>query len=124
MSELVYKILDASLFDARTREGRLPPAPIDHRDGFVHLSSAAQVRETARLYFLPAALGPNAPNLVLVAVRTSGLAPGTLRWEPSRGGALFPHVYGDVPLSAIAWHAPLPLVEGALAFPDTPEHDA
>lgn len=124
MSELVYKILDAALFHARTREGRLPPAPIDHRDGFVHLSSAAQVRETARLYFLPAALAPDAPGLVLVAVRASALVPGTLRWEPSRGGALFPHVYGDVPLAAIAWHAPLPVIEGAFAFPATPEREA
>jgi uncharacterized protein (DUF952 family) len=119
MSALLYKILDARRFAARTTEGRLPPAPIDVRDGFVHLSDASQVRQTAQLHFLPPAGAPS-PDLVLVAVRVDALTAGTLRWEPSRGGALFPHVYGDVPLAAIAWHAPLPLVDGTFAFPDTP----
>ena len=116
MRRLLYKILDRARFEQRDQEGRLPPAPIDLKDGFVHLSDAAQVRETARLHF-----GAVTAELVLVALRAEAL-PG-LRFEPSRGGQLFPHVYGDVPLAAIAFHHPLPRVDGAFVFPETPDSE-
>lgn len=108
---ILFKILHRERFERSEREGRLAWADVDVRDGFVHLSSAAQVRETARLHFA------GQDGLVLVAIDASRLAPGSLRWEPSRNGALFPHVYGDVPLAAIAWSAPLPRGEDGLVFP-------
>jgi uncharacterized protein (DUF952 family) len=96
MSELLYKIMPASLWARAGAEGRMPWAPIDVADGFVHLSAASQVRETLRKHFA------GQHDLVLIEVRADALTAGTLRWEISRGGALFPHVYGDVPLDAIA----------------------
>jgi uncharacterized protein (DUF952 family) len=73
----------------------VPWAAIDETDGFVHLSAADQVHETARRHFA------SQTSLVLIALESERLNEGTLRWEPSRGGALFPHVYGDVPLGAV-----------------------
>jgi uncharacterized protein (DUF952 family) len=108
---LLYKILHTARFAESERDQRLAWADVDLRDGFVHLSTAAQVRETARLHFA------GQHGLVLVAVDPARLLPGTLRFEASRDGALFPHVYGDVPLAAIAWSAPLPLGEDGFDFP-------
>lgn len=90
-AEPLFKILTASLY--ATREHILPRAPIDNKDGFVHLSSRAQVRETATLHFA----GHN--HLVLIRLDHAQL--NDLRWEPSRGGAMFPHVYGDISLRAV-----------------------
>lgn len=89
----LFKILPAALWAERHRQGRVPWAPIDVEDGFVHLSDAGQVRETARLHFA------GQPDLVLVRVAARKLP--DLRWEPSRGGVPFPHVYGDIPLEAV-----------------------
>ena len=86
----LFKILSRGAWEARGTT--LPRAPVDEADGFVHLSAANQVRETAHKHFA------EATDLVLV--RLEGPLPG-LRWEPSRGGALFPHVYGDVSLVAV-----------------------
>ena len=74
----------------------MPRAPVDVSDGFVHLSSAAQVEETAAKHFA------GQTELLLLDVDETRLVPGTLRWEPSRGGALFPHVYGE-PRSLPRW---------------------
>jgi uncharacterized protein (DUF952 family) len=79
-------------------------ADIDARDGFIHFSSAAQVRETAARHFA------GIPDLMLVAVNADALA-DALRWEASRGGELFPHLYGDLPLTAVIWAKPLPLAD-------------
>ena len=75
--------------------GRFSGAPVDVADGYIHFSSAGQVRETARSVILP-----GRADLVLVAVDVAALGPA-LRWEPSRGGALFPHLYGVLPMSAV-----------------------
>lgn len=96
MTEKLYKIMPASLFARASQEGRMPWAPVDVADGFVHLSTASQVRETLRRHFA------DQRDLVLIEVRADALPAGALRWEVSRGGALFPHVYGDVPLAAVA----------------------
>lgn len=106
----LYKILDAALWD-EARE-TMPWAPVDVADGFVHLSAGSQVRETARRHFA------GRSGLVLLEVDPARLRPGTLRWEESRGGALFPHVHGDVPRSAVIAVHPLPEVDGVFVFPD------
>jgi len=91
---LVYKIMPRADYEAALAAGRLPPAPIDLRDGYVHLSTAEQAPETARLYFADA--GP------LVALAFEAAAMGAaLRFEPSRGGALFPHYYGALDLRRV-----------------------
>ena len=77
-------------------------APVDAGDGFIHFSSAAQVRATAAEYFA------GLENLLLIAVDADALGEA-LRWEVSRGGDLFPHLYGALPLSAVLWARPLPL---------------
>lgn len=105
----LFKILEPDAWEAAADV--LPWAPIDRSDGFVHLSAAHQVRETARIHFA----GREA--LVLVEVLPEHLAPGTLRWEASRGGALFPHVYGDVPRAALGRVARFSTLPGA-PFPD------
>lgn len=91
---MIYKILTAE--EWASRKGALPWAPVDIQDGFIHFSTAAQVEETARRHFAEEL------DLVLVRVEPSLIPEAALRWEASRGGALFPHVYGDVPLEAVA----------------------
>jgi uncharacterized protein (DUF952 family) len=112
MGTLLFKIVPAALWRESDAAGRFAGAPVDERDGFIHLSTAAQVRETARLHFARAA------GLLLVALSTDALERLDLRWEPSRGGDLFPHLYGDLPLSAVVWVRPLPLgADGQHVFP-------
>jgi uncharacterized protein (DUF952 family) len=97
----VYKICDAALW--REAEGRsaFAGAAVDRRDGFIHFSTAAQVAETAERHFA------GMDGLLLVAVDAEALG-AALAWEPARGGALFPHLYGVLPLSAVRWVKPLP----------------
>lgn len=107
----IYKIVDAAAWAEAGRAGSFAGSPADLRDGFIHFSTAAQAPETAARHFAGVA------GLVLVAVETDALG-AALKWEPSRGGALFPHLYGGLPLSAVAWAAPLPLrADGRHAFP-------
>jgi uncharacterized protein (DUF952 family) len=98
--ELVYKIATAEVVAAAEARGEFPRMPIDDQDGFVHFSTAAQLPETLRLHFA------GQDDLVLLAVRSRDLGQG-LVWEPSRGGELFPHVYGEIAPAAQAWKAPL-----------------
>jgi uncharacterized protein (DUF952 family) len=108
---LVYKICPRELWQEAERAGVFRGAPIDRADGFIHFSTAEQVAETAAKHFAGAA------DLVLVAVAADALGPA-LRFEPSRGGALFPHLYGDLPLDAVRWVKPLPLgADGRHLFP-------
>ena len=108
---IIYKISDIALWNEAKRAGIFTGAPIDHADGYIHLSTAAQVRETAARHFAGRA------DLVLVAVEAEALG-ASLRHEPSRGGALFPHLYGTLPLSAVRWVKPLPLGPDGHVFPD------
>jgi len=86
---------------------------IDLQDGFIHFSTAGQAAETAARHFTGQA------GLVLVAVDADVLG-DALRWEVSRGGALFPHLYGDLPMSAVREVVPLPLdADGRHVFPET-----
>jgi uncharacterized protein (DUF952 family) len=85
MSRL-YKILDASVWAAAIRAGTFVGAEIDLKDGYIHLSTAGQAAETARLHFA------GREGVLLVAVEAQALGEA-LKWEPSRGGDLFPHLY-------------------------------
>lgn len=111
-SQTVYKIAPRSLWTTAERAGRFDGAPVDHADGFIHFSTGAQAFETAAKHF------SGQDDLVLVAVDAAALG-DSLKWEVSRGGALFPHLYGPLPLTAVAWVRPLPLgPDGAHAFPE------
>lgn len=99
---LIYKISPAAAWQEAERQGFFLGAPVDLADGFIHFSLAGQVAETAAKHFAGQA------DLVLVAVDPRPLG-GALRYEPSRGGALFPHLYGPLPVSAAVWVKPLPL---------------
>jgi uncharacterized protein (DUF952 family) len=98
----IYKICERALWREAERAGIFQGAEVDGRDGFIHFSTADQLRETAARHFAGAA------DLMLVAVATSALDTA-LKWEISRGGDLFPHLYGPLPLTAVLWAKPLPL---------------
>jgi len=87
---LIYKILPRQEWDAAVAAGRFDGSAIDLKDGFIHFSAGDQWSETLRLHFV------GQRDLVLVAVEADGLGEA-LKWEPSRGGALFPHLYGPLP---------------------------
>lgn len=108
---IIYKICPAADWDAAARSGVFHGSPVDLRDGYIHFSTAAQVAETAARHF--AAQG----DLVLVAIDAAALGVD-LRWESARDGALFPHLYAELPVSAALWVKPLPLdTSGRLIFP-------
>ena len=108
---MIYKICSRALWDETLLAGRFPGAPVDIKDGYIHFSTAAQVRETARLHF------SGADDLMLLALDPDGLG-DALVFEASRGGALFPHLYGSFTPDDVAWHAPLPRgADGAFVFP-------
>ena len=109
---LIYKICPQALWREAERTGIFHGAAIDHADGFIHLSTATQVRETAAKHFA------GEPDLLLVAVEEARLGEA-LRYEPSRGGDLFPHLYAPLPLAAVRWVKPLPLgPDGTHLVPD------
>ena len=99
---LIYKVLRAAEWAALQAAGRTDGAPVDVADGYVHFSTAEQLATTLARHFA----GEN--DLALLAYEAEALAPD-LRWEPSRGGALFPHLYRDLRLSDVLWHRPIPL---------------
>jgi uncharacterized protein (DUF952 family) len=108
----IYKICSAELWREAERAGRFRGAPLDERDGFIHFSTAAQVAETADRHFA------GATGQVLVAVDVESLGE-RLKWEPSRGGDLFPHLYGALSLEAVRWAVPLLLgPDGRHIFPE------
>ncbi len=111
MAATIYKIAPESLWREAERAGAFTGAPVDLADGFIHFSTAAQAAETAARHFA------GRDGLVLVAVDAAALGEA-LRYEPSRGGALFPHLYGTLPMSAVRWVKPLPLGPGGHAFPE------
>jgi uncharacterized protein (DUF952 family) len=109
---LIYKICSHCLWREAEAAGVFAGAPVDRADGYIHFSTAAQVDETAAKHFA------GQSDLLLVAVEGDALGPA-LRHEPSRGGALFPHLYAPLPLHAVRWVRPLPLgPNGRHVFPD------
>ncbi len=106
---LIYKILDAPAWTAALAAGVFEGSPVDHADGYIHFSTAGQAQETARRHFAGRA------DLLLLTVEADRLGEA-LRWEPSRGGDLFPHLYGVLPASAVT--AARPIALGADGAPD------
>ena len=93
-------------------QGRFEGAAIDLTDGYIHFSTADQLAVTADLHFA------GQTDLIVAAIRPSLLGEA-LKYEPSRGGQLFPHLYGHLPRSSVAWVSPLPLGDdGRHRFPD------
>lgn len=116
MGDLVFKICSYTSWREAEAAGRFAGAPVDVVDGYIHLSTGAQVGETATKHFA------GQSDLVLIAIDTGRLANllgDALKWEPSRGGDLFPHLYDNLPVAAISWVAPLPIgASGRHVFPD------
>jgi uncharacterized protein (DUF952 family) len=90
----IYKICEHEMWAQAERDGVFGGSAVDHADGYIHFSTAAQAAATAANHFAGMA------GLVIVAVDADALGPA-LKWEPSRGGALFPHLYGTMPLTAV-----------------------
>ena len=110
--DAIYKLVPEALWREAEESGLFAGAPVDHRDGYIHLSTAGQVRETAARHFAGEA------GLQLVAIDPRRLGPA-LRWEPSRGGALFPHLYGALAMEAVIAVADLPIgPDGRHVFPE------
>ena len=99
---LVFKIVSTSEWRAAEAAERFTGSAVDLRDGYIHFSTASQAPETVRRYFA------GQTDLLVVAVDTASLG-DALRWEPSRHDELFPHLYGDLPMTAVRWVKPLPL---------------
>jgi uncharacterized protein (DUF952 family) len=97
---VIYKIVLAGEWRAAEALGRFDGSEVDRRDGFIHFSTAAQVRETAARHFA------GVHDLLLVAVDPAALP---VQWETSRGGALFPHLYDSLSIDDVLWSRPLTL---------------
>ena len=112
MTDTVFKLVDRASWQSAAPSGAFAGSAVDLRDGFIHFSTAEQVRETAARHFAGQA------DLLLVAVATESLG-DALKWEPSRGGALFPHLYAPLSFDAVRWVADLALdATGSHVFPD------
>ncbi|WP_442754423.1 DUF952 domain-containing protein [Methylocystis sp. JAN1] len=98
----IYKIISAAEWRAAEAEGVFRGAAVDLADGYIHFSAADQVEETAARHFA------GMTDLLLVFVDANKLG-DALKWEISRGGALFPHLYAPLPIGAVTHVAPLPL---------------
>lgn len=107
---VIFKICAADEWQTAVSAGFFDGSPVDKADGFIHLSTRDQVAETARRHFA------EKNDLVLLAIDPRKLN-GALKWEPSRGGDLFPHHHGLLPVSAVIWMKPLPWREGVHEFP-------
>ncbi|MBD9373944.1 DUF952 domain-containing protein [Rhizobium sp. ARZ01] len=112
MSDTIYKIVPASLWQSARASGRFEGAAIDLADGYIHFSTAAQATETAAKHFA------GQTDLLLIAIDGAALGKA-LVYEPSRGGQLFPHLYGALPFDAVLWEKALPLGDdGQHVFPE------
>lgn len=107
---LIFKIFRADEWAELRANGETAGAPIDVADGYVHFSTAEQAAETAAKHFT------REENLFLLGLEADDLG-DKLVWEPSRGGALFPHLYRELRMEDVAWAQPLPLVDGVHEFP-------
>jgi uncharacterized protein (DUF952 family) len=111
MTTTIYKILPASLWEETQRAGVFRGSEVDLRDGYIHFSTAEQAAETAAKHFA------GQRDLVLLHVHANALG-DALKWEPSRGGALFPHLYADLGIEHVLRADPLPLgADGRHVFP-------
>ncbi|MCV9998898.1 DUF952 domain-containing protein [Pararhizobium sp. YC-54] len=112
MRSIIYKIVPATLWQDARDSGEFKGAAVDLTDGFIHFSTAEQARETAARHFA------GQDGLLLIAVDGEKLGEA-LVYETSRGGALFPHLYAPLSLTAVVWEKPLPLdSDGNHIFPE------
>ena len=111
---LIYKIFRAAEWHDLEQKKTTVGAPIDISDGFIHFSTADQVKETAALHFA------GVDGLWLLAVDADVLG-GDLKWEPSRGGKLFPHLFRELSVTDVIWAKPLPLENEIHVFPNLDE---
>ena len=105
----LYKLLERAEWAKAQARGTFAGSAVDLADGYIHLSAADQLGDTARLHFR------GRPDLVLLVIEAQALGPA-LQWEPSRGGALFPHLYGPLSVDQVAEARPAPL--GVDGVPD------
>lgn len=112
MAHIIYKIVPETLWREDEASGAFAGAAIDLTDGYIHFSTAEQAQETAAKHFA------GQQGLLLAAIDADQLG-ANLKYEPSRGGALFPHLYGKLPRSTVVWIKPLPIGEdGSHLFPE------
>lgn len=109
----IYKIFRAEEYAAFVARGETLGAPVDLADGYIHISTRDQVAETAAKHFA----GETGLKLLALEADTLG---ASLKWEPSRGGALFPHLYRALRAEDVLWTRDLPLIGGKHAFGDLP----
>jgi uncharacterized protein (DUF952 family) len=107
---ILYKITTTHEWATAVSQGQFKGSALDLKDGFIHLSTGEQVRETARLHFA------GQENLLLVAI-SEGVVGAHLKWEASRGGKLFPHVYAALDPAQILWCKALPWNGETFTFP-------
>lgn len=108
---IAYKILTGGQLQQLLAAGTFAGAPVDMADGYIHMSTAGQVPGTLDKHFAGQA------DLHIAAVDLTLLG-DTVKWEISRGGALFPHIYGELPLTAVLAHSPVQLDDlGGLVLP-------
>ena len=107
---MIFKIVDAKAYDEARKRGQFIGAEIDLKDGYIHFSTAEQVIETAQRHFL------GRENLLLLAVDDAALG-ADLKWEPSRGGQLFPHLYAPLTMAQVQWVKSLPWGGTEHSFP-------
>ena len=103
----IYKILPRTEWAAARAVGRFEGSAVDHQDGYIHFSTAAQAQETARRYFAGQA------DLVVLEVEGDDLGPA-LKWEQSRGGDLFPHLYAPLAVGDVRAEHAAPLDADAI----------
>ncbi|HYD45700.1 MAG TPA: DUF952 domain-containing protein [Phenylobacterium sp.] len=110
----IYKLLGAGEWAAAQAAGRFEGSEVDRRDGYIHFSTGAQVAETARRHFA------GRDDLLLLGLDAEPLGE-TLRWEPSRGGDLFPHLYAPLGVAAVDEVRAIPLAaDGTPDLGETP----
>ena len=107
---MIFKIVEANAYDEARKRGQFMGAEIDLKDGYIHFSTAEQVRETAERHFY------GRTNLVILAVDDAALR-ANLKWEPSRRGQLFPHLYAPLSMDLVRWVKPLTWDGTAHSFP-------
>lgn len=109
--DVIYHMCRADEWAAAQATGSYPGSSQDRADGFIHFSTKAQVRASAAKH------RHGQDGILLLAVRAAALG-HALKWEPSRGGQLFPHLYGSLPVTAVIEATPLPLgPDGLHVFP-------
>lgn len=107
---MIYKIFRAEEWAAFRKDGETMGAPVDLHDEFIHFSTKAQVAETAAKHFA------GADGLMLLACDADRFS-NDLKWQVSRGGDLFPHLFVSLKMADVTWAKPLPFIDGQHRFP-------